>query len=361
MREPRKRFHGPYPRHGKWRVIVVNPHPVGDERPRAVESFTDEETALRWIADAQSALGKLAAERTISEAVEAYFVAQDRRVTEGELRPSTVERDRYHLRSQLKLAKHGQLELRRLTPELAKRLYDARVGAVDTHRNGLAVARAFGAWCVDQRLIRANPFSGVKGRGRRRKGKPQLRIDEARRFQSACLELAPRDDGAVLSLAYLLLGARAGEIVLREARDVDDAGRLLWIPDSKTQAGRRQLGVPEQLAPHLHRLAAARPASALLFAHAEHRVRPQDWAREQVTRLCRIAGVPRVTPQGLRGTLATMGREVGNTSQQVADLLGHASPAITEGGAYVDGGRAAAAARRVGWRVLDGGGDPGDL
>ena len=58
--------------------------------------------------------------------------------------------------------------------------------------------------------------------------------------------------------------------------------------------------------------------------------------------------VPRVTPQGLRGTLATLGREVGQTSQRIADMLGHATPAITEG-AYIDSERAAAAARRAGW------------
>jgi hypothetical protein len=49
-----------------------------------------------------------------------------------------------------------------------------------------------------------------------------------------------------------------------------------------------------------------------------------------------------------------MGREVGNTSQQVADLLGHASPTITDR-SYIDGQRAAAAERRTALRVLAGG------
>src|SRR5437867_3264885 len=67
-----------------------------------------------------------------------------------------------------------------------------------------------------------------------------------------------RDPGAVLSLAYLVLGARDGEIVLRQVRDVDDGGRVLWIPDSKTPAGRRELGVPDRLASHLAALARRR-------------------------------------------------------------------------------------------------------
>ena len=77
------------------------------------------------------------------------------------------------------------------------------------------------------------------------------------------------------------------------------------------------------------------PPCALVRARGDPQA-PQDWAREQVWLLCKLAGVPPVTPQGLRGTLATMGRELGNTSQQVADLLGHASPAITDR-AYIDG------------------------
>jgi integrase len=140
---------------------------------------------------------------------------------------------------------------------------------------------------------------------------------------------------------------------MREVRDVDDGGFLLWIPDSKTEAGRRQIDVPVQLAPLLRRLTRGRLPQAPLFAHTVTRVRPQDWAREQVWRLCKLAGVPEVTPQGLRGTLATLGREVNRTSQEVADMLGHASPQITES-AYIDRQRAGAADRAAAWRALEG-------
>jgi len=34
------------------------------------------------------------------------------------------------------------------------------------------------------------------------------------------------------ALAYLLLGTHLGEVIHRQVRDVDDSGRLLWIPDS---------------------------------------------------------------------------------------------------------------------------------
>jgi hypothetical protein len=37
-------------------------------------------------------------------------------------------------------------------------------------------------------------------------------------------------------------------------RDLDDEGRLLWIPETKTEAGKRTLPVPEVLNPHSDKL-----------------------------------------------------------------------------------------------------------
>jgi hypothetical protein len=54
--------------------------------------------------------------------------------------------------------------------------------SVDSHRSMLAEARMLGKFCVSKRWLRANVVEGVQGKGRRRHGKPQLRIDEARRW-----------------------------------------------------------------------------------------------------------------------------------------------------------------------------------
>jgi integrase len=50
------------------------------------------------------------------------------------------------------------------------------------------------------------------------------------------------------------MGMRAGEILHCVARDVDDGGRLLWIPVSKTRSGKRVLEIPSVLRRHLLRL-----------------------------------------------------------------------------------------------------------
>lgn len=348
MRERHERCHGPYgPIGTQWRVIFV-----GADGSRNSRYFESEREAN----DVVAAFRRNAETRTIEVAVSAYIASQEKRIIEGELRASTVEREGYHLRHMLKLHTNGALDLHRLTPKLAERLYDERSGAVDTHRNGLSVCRAFGIWCVKRGWLRVNPFANVKGRGRRKKGKAQLRIEESRKVIDACVTRLDVDDGAVCTLAYLLLSTRNGEVVRAHVRDVDDNGRMFWIPDSKTEAGRRQIEVPEVLRPGLVRLAAGRGAQEPLFAHASTRARPQDWAREQVWRICKLAGVPEVGPHGLRGTHATIADTAGATPELVAATLGHASSAITTGGAYIDRRQAEATARRRAWQVLDGGG-----
>jgi integrase len=78
--------------------------------------------------------------------------------------------------------------------------------------------------------------------------------------------------GAVAAMTALVMGMRASEIVSRVVRDLDDGGALLWIPDSKTLAGRRKLQVPEFLQPYLVELARGRDPQAPLFG--EHW---RDW------------------------------------------------------------------------------------
>jgi len=121
--------------------------------------------------------------------------------------------------------------------------------SVDYHRNALAEAKTFLRWCVKKGWLSANPAEHVEGTGRRNHGKEQLRIDEARRWTATAVKYAERDEeGAIAAMMTLLLGMRCSEVISRVARDVDDEGRLLWIPDSKTAKGRRTLVVPNRAA-----------------------------------------------------------------------------------------------------------------
>ena len=66
-------------------------------------------------------------------------------------------------------------------------------------------------------------------------------------------------------MVALLMGLRSGEIIARTVRDLDDGGHRLWIPTSKTEAGKRTVKVPDCLQPHLLRLARDKLPTAYLF------------------------------------------------------------------------------------------------
>ncbi len=199
-----------------------------------------------------------------------------------------------------------------------------------SHRNMLAEAKTFLGWCLDQRFIGQNPLAAVKGVGKRRHGKPQLRIDEARKLRALCHELAAAgEDGPVAVLMGLLMGMRAGEIVSRTARDLDDGGRILWIPDSKTEAGKRTVEVPDELQPYLLARCEGKPHSALIFPAKRRGKHWRDWVAEETRRLCKLADIPVVCAHSLRGFVATVAIQAGGAPHLVAAALGHVSPTTT--------------------------------
>jgi integrase len=138
------------------------------------------------------------------------------------------------------------------------------------------------------------------------------------------------------------MGVRASEITTRIVRDLDDEGRLLWIPESKTEAGRRVLRVPEELRPYLLELAEGKKATDLLFGYHD-----RAWPRRWVQRICGQVGVPVVTAHGMRGTHSTVALDFGQTPLVVAAALGHESPSTTLGNYAAPGAGAAARQARV--------------
>lgn len=298
------------------------------------------------------------------QAIDAFIAAK----RDKGLAESTLES--YEDRLELVLGSVAGRSIRHVAGRGAELYEAAQVGhAADTHRNALVLARAWGAWCVRKRWLRANPFAEVEPVGRKMVGadKPRLTVDESRKLRAHCLERAGADPGAVLALAYLLLGPRASELVRRDVRDLDDGGRLLWIGVTKTAAGRRRLVVPDELVQPLLAIAAGRAGDQPLFVHPARRVRRgrsaggTRWSRrvayDHVRRVLGEAGVPVLPPQALRRTQATLATDAGETGLAVARHLGHATgaaPAVT-GRAYV--GRDAASDAQVerGLRVLQGG------
>ncbi len=318
-RSKSERVLGPYRHHRKWRVIVVS---AGGEKTPT--DYEDEAKARQVVRSLRRELARQC-RQTVREARETYeMYLRHEKGNKARSVEATIWR--------LEIFFHEEdLLLDDLTSVRCKGYYDAlrtcprpttkRPLAVDSHRNILAEAKSFLKWCVSKRWIVRNPLEEVNGVGRRRHGKAQLRIDEARRWQAKALEFADQgEEGAVAAMMSLLMGMRASEIVSRVVRDLDDDGRLLWIPETKTEAGKRTLPVPEVLQPYLQGIAEGKgPTDSLFGTHW------RDWPREWVQRICKAAKVPEVTAHGMRGLHGTLAVERGASTHIVAQTLGHRS------------------------------------
>ncbi len=335
----RSRVYGPYRKRRRWRLTII------DEGRQSFVSYATEAEAIkernrlnRYLEAEENAI-------TIEEALANY----ERYLTRKGNKRGSITTTVYRLRDLFfgsdEVTVHA---VRHLTRAKMRTLYErlAERRSVDTHRNTLGQARTFLGWCVEQRHLRKNPATGLEGMGRRKRGKPQLRIDEARKLTATCL--AEASPGSVGVLCALLLGLRASEVVQIVTRDLDDDGKLLWISDAKTEAGRRTLQVPAVLARCLGQLAQNMGPTERLFAGDRH------WLSRQCKRLCRVASVPEVSPHGLRGTHASLVAEQGITGHVAAQALGHASYAVTQAH-YVDPGAAQRGRQAQVLRVLDGG------
>ena len=260
---------GPYPKRDKWRLVVR------DER--GAESFVSYATQEEAERVKRALLTELRHRqpRKVEEALDAYEVFL-RDVKQN--KPTSIRTTMIRLRT---FFPDESIPLADVTPRRAAAMYLnlTRAQSVDSHRNILAEARTFLKWCVQtKKWLATNPLADIQGVGKRKHGKPQLRIDEARRWLAVASQLAEDGDaGAIAAMTTLLLGLRSSEVTDREVRDLDDGGRQLWIPDSKTAAGRRRLEVPEVLQPHLRGLAEAKLPNAPLFGHHW-----RDWPRKQV-------------------------------------------------------------------------------
>jgi integrase len=266
------------------------------------------------------------------------------------------------------------IALSMLSPRRCEQLYEemrsrpTRSGkplSADSHRNGLSQAKTFLGWCVQRGWLRVNHAAAIKGIGKRRpRGKSlgtsgnELRVREARAWYVKAVDLADGgDQGAVAALVALLLGLRASEIVGRKVGDLDEdrePGDLLWIPCSKTAAGRRTLEVPEVLRPHLVACAEGKATTSYLFETEAGGPHWRDWIRHNVRRICDLSGVPRVTAHAMRGLLATLTAERGLAGHLIAATLGHEDERTTMR-AYAAPGAAAAGVNRRGLAVLNGG------
>ncbi len=314
-RQGHERANGPYQRERslKWRVFYFNA--VG------ARSFEDYESEGEAVAK-RDAYNQAAGQRSLGEAVTEYL--EEHKAERG------VVTMRYRLTAMLRL-REGDRPLNSINAPLARELYAQRVkeASVDTHQGELRYVRRFIDWCIARGWIRVNPFADVKPVGEKRtRADEQLRVSEAQRVLNVALEESSLESLTVLMA--LLMGLRAHEVVERVVRDIDADGTILWVPKSKTKAGVRQLEIPEVLRGQLLALCAGKgPNDPVFIRDGKRTVATRHWLLYHVVRLAKVAGVPRVTPHGLRRTWMTLGVLRGSMVESVARRGGHADHGVT--------------------------------
>jgi integrase len=330
------KLYGPYPHKSGYRCkLVINGQSTN--LPTVSTAEKAELVGREW-------LRKLIGEHkiTVGEAQEKY---RDFLRAKGN-KPDSISTTLYRLR---RFFVDSSLPIASLTSRRCAGYYSAltETQKADTHRNTLAEARTFCRWLYSEQIIGLDPLASVKGIGRRSKGKPQLHIDEARSWLHHADEQASAGQaGAVAAMVSLLMALRAGEIVARNVRDLDCGGSVLWIPQSKTAAGKRRVKVPPGLQPHLLRLALGKSPTDYLFSvRASGKPPGREWVRRWVKKLCRLARVPEVCAHSMRGLHATLAVEEGTSPDIVARSLGHNKASVTLSSYAAPGSRATAVQR----------------
>ena len=318
------RYYGPY-RHGeKWRILIRVP----GQKQQVHGTYETEDETKRELRRLRIAARKLNGP-TVSQALDRYATQLQ---TNG-LREHSIDTTLYRLRKLFNPV--ASLPLAALTPSQAKELFAKLMDwSVDTRRNALAEAKTFCRRAKLNGWTEADLLDEVTGEGKRKRGKAKLTKDEAKKYLDKCRELATdpmRAEAAIAASIPLLLGYRVSEVVDRQVRDLDEGGTVLRVPRAKSQAGIRAQELPGWFQPLIASLTMGKEPTDRIFNH------DRSWLLHQVKRICRLAGVPKISAHGLRGTHADLCLHAHVTALAVSQALGHTSTEVTFGH-YADRG-----------------------
>jgi integrase/recombinase XerC len=199
-----------------------------------------------------------------------------------------------------------------------------------------AAARSFTAWAHREGLLDKDVGARLASPQARRELPTVLRGDQAATLVTAPAgdEPLPLRDRLVLELLYAT-GIRVSELCGLDVDDVDRSRRVVRVLGKGAKERTVPYGLPAEQALdawlRYGRPALATPTSgpALLLGAKGRRLQPTS-ARTIVTRYAQAAGLPHVSPHGLRHSAATHLLEGGADLRSVQELLGHASLSSTQ-------------------------------
>ena len=287
-----------------------------------------------------------------------------------EVKARTTEEDEWALTLHL-LPYFARYRVDQITPELVDRY---RTGKV-RERNALEIAHARGERRAERTLSNDSINKTIRklaqvlevaveyghiernpARGKRRllkAARPQRTYLDCARHIIAVLEAGTELDEAAragdprqrrpILMVLIFAGPRIGELLALRWRDIDLAGGRIRVPDSKTDAGIRDLDLlpvlRDELAAYKARLKSAEP-NELVFgtrtgrqnyrSNVEGRVVRK--AAERASERLLACGEPpmpdRITPHSLRRTFASVLYALGESPVDVMNQMGHEDPKL---------------------------------
>lgn len=213
-----------------------------------------------------------------------------------------------------------------------------------SQRGIVAILQSALGTAVTWRLISRNPVVDVEKPKIPRQAPPHWDEAAARRF----LDAARGQRLEAMFMVGLHAGLRLGELVGLQWSQVDlRAGTIqiehqvrevsgdLSVTAPKSSAGLRTIPLPPSVTGSLRRhrerlMAEGLAASPYVFPDTRGGpLRQSNFRRRDFARVLEAAGVPDITPHGMRHTFATLLLASGVDVKTVSELLGHADPAVT--------------------------------
>lgn len=148
--------------------------------------------------------------------------------------------------------------------------------------------------------------------------------------------------GEILALGWDQVDLDAGTVAVVTTRTLDARGRAVRGTAPKTRDGERTIAIPPSCVAALRRHRAAQlerrlawslgeawNLAGLVFPSVRGTLRAHSTLVGQLERLAERAGLPRITPHGLRHAGATWLAELGESPATISRRLGHTSVAFT--------------------------------
>ena len=317
----------------RWRVVFWVETTDGTPGRRA-RTFSNEPDMARWLKAAQASALAERGPTTIGDGVSLFCKAY---TDAGRWDPKTLQRN------QLDLALFAQPEstpLRDVTHAFVLAfLARLREKPIGTQAKRFAPAVALCKWLWREGHIGADPFAKVgpldkPWTGKRAKRELELTRDERKpqlssqaagwRYIEAALTLADPAE-RVGALLPLLVGIRSGEVRFLLVKDVDLTTGEIWLRGAhlKTEKASGRADLPAMLRNDLAKLCDKRFPNDLLLPSRTGAAHYPDWLSDISVKVCELAGLPRITPHGLRRSHATWGLNSGRRARDIAAEFGH--------------------------------------